>query len=160
MSQSLTRLPKTAKIKMEGWNITIENYRVTHGSFWYITLLLIGNSSQNRDTLYKIEKQGFSFEMVIEYYIRELEEDAEVFAGTIDRHYGIRYIEDGFITWEELVAFSKSVAGRKIAEQLIEKIRSCDNWDDLYDEMQPTGKFHTEMKQKIKEELKQQCRKA
>ena len=54
-----------------------------------------------------------------------------------------------------LSLFSKSVEGRNIANMFIEKIRSCNNWGELYDELHPQNKFNKDVGRRISAGLKQ-----
>ena len=151
MIQSLTQLPKTAKFRIGGWGITIQNHKVKYPySLFDCILDIIMDPRSDRQMLYQFEGHGISWEMIIEECVRELEEDTDVFAHSLNRY------NNTWVDWAHSIAFSESVAGRKIAGLLVEKIRSCDNWDDLYDEMQRRTKFHKDMRKRINKELKKQ----
>ena len=154
MTQSLTQLPKDATFRIAGWTIIIRNHEVMyiHGLIGeMMNIIHVGES--DRDTLYQFEKHGISFEMAIEYCAKELEENSDVLKLFISRYY------DMCDSISLDVGFSKSDAGRIIAGQFVEKIRSCDNWEELYNELHLTSMFQKEMKNKIKREMEQQCRK-
>ena len=157
MSQSLTQLPKTADIEIQGWHTTwtlkIRNNKPDDEEGLFSEIMwIITESDPGNQILNKFEKHGISFEMAIECCAQELEENPKVF--------------EYFIIWEysmgdseELVAsFSESVAGRTIAGQFVEKIRSCNNWEELYNEFHRTSKFQQDIKSRILKEL-EQCRK-
>ena len=162
MPQSLTRLPQTADFKMERYPIRIRDHEVEN---WGVRGLLgkimrvISHSDSNKETLCQFEKHGISFEMVIEYCACELEYNTDILADIMYGHYYDDDVlnEKGVILdLESIHIFSKSEAGRIIAGQFVEKIRNCGDWEELYDEMQMTGKFRKDMKRRIKRELKKQ----
>ena len=161
MPQSLTRLPKTADIKMDNWDITIRNHKMvnTVGMFPKI-MSIIDDLKFNVQTLYQLEVHGISFEMVIENCVDGLENNVGVLADYIwgDNCRNSDWIATiGDSSWDQVLVFSKSVAGRNIAEQFIEKIRSCDDWQQLCEEMRLTSRFSRDMRQKILKEW-EQCR--
>ena len=158
MPQSLTLLPQTGDFEIKGCPITVRDHRVVSNDGLIGEIMYYVNCPDfDGQILYEFEKQGFSFEMAIECCIRELEEDAETFADMISGHYNIVDIRHVYIGRRNWIAFSKSVAGRTIADQLVEKIRSCENWGELYDEMQRGSKFGKEISNKITVEFKRQC---
>ena len=153
MAQDLTQLPETADFKIGMWPITIRNHKVTDENAMFGSIIWIVNRTDlGRDVLNKFEKHGISYEAVIECCAKELEENPKVLDFFIKWMYVIRNSK------EPTVGFSKSKRGRFIADQLVEKIRSCDNWGELYDEMQMTSKFQKDMKNRIILELKEQNR--
>ena len=160
MPQSLTQLPKKAGFYIVGWDIIIRNHRVTGmGLFWDIMRIIRGVNS-DRQTLTEFEKHGISFEAAIECCASEMEHDVNMLTNImwhgdiLESVFGTTQMLD---TRSKCEDFSKSMAGRKIAEIYIEKIRICDNWGELYDEFHYTSEFIKDIKNRIVEELKQ-CR--
>ena len=156
MPQSLIQLPKTANFRILGWSIIIEDHTITnnYGLLGKITRIIV-ELPVDRQALYQFEKHGISWEAAIEYCTRELEDNPRILA-TVIRYYGIDkgVRSDTMDDWNNRVSFSESAAGRKIAEQFVEKIRSCGNWGELYDELQLTTKFSKYMKERIIKEIK------
>ena len=149
MPQSLTQLPEEADIRIARKNVTIQNHKVLErGGLTGRIRLIIEDENSDIQSLYQFEKHGVSYEAAIEYCAQEFEEDAVILANFIVRNLNER----------RALSFSESVAGRKIAEQFIEKIRSCDNWGELYEELHRSSRFHQEIVDKISTEL-EQCRK-
>ena len=173
MPQSLIQIPESAEFDIEGYTITIRDHKVVYvGGLHGEILYLIRSKTSYRDMLYQLEKHGISFEAAIECCSQELVEREHVLANTIYWLYdtvGKIKMTGKKNTQEVIIDFSKSAAGRKIAEQFVEKIRSCGNWGELYDELQLTTKFNRDMEERIikeikeqnktKKEMKQQCRK-
>ena len=155
MPQSLTRMPKEVSFKFYWHTITIQNHRVVYmGGFFGIIVDTIQSIDSSSQSLYQLEKHGISFEMAIECCAHELEHDVSVLAYNI-RNYempGLKFSRnsDG---WIPFVDFSKSKKGRAIADQFIEKIRSCSNWEELYDELQLSSQFQKDMKSRIIREI-------
>ena len=155
MPQNLIRLPKTAEFVMGEYQITIWNHEYTNESGLFTVIMSVSNGWPIQ-TLYLFENNGVSYEALIECCTHELEYNARILAHFINWYcIDLKYTESVVESTRRTLAFSKSEAGRKIAIQFVEKIRSCGNWDELYDEMKLTGKFGTDIKKKIKEEMKQ-----
>ena len=159
MSQSLIQLPEEADFEILEWDITIRNHEVQEEGLFGTIIAIIKSSLSNKKTLEEFEKHKVSYEAAIEWCARELESDPWILEGVIWWHYNPKKLKEikNKDTWSVISALSTSDAGKSIAEQIVEKIRSCDNWGDLYDEMQMTSKFQQETRRKIKMELKQQC---
>ena len=161
MPQNLIRMPERAEFEIGTYSIKIRDYKlVTLVGLFPKIICIIRDSSNNIQTLSQFEKQGVSFEVIIECCVRELEDDVEIFADFI---WGNNHLEGFWDTvaeksWDDVLAFSESESGRTIAGQFIEKIRSCDNWEQLYTEMHISSKFRKDMEDKILKELKR-CRK-
>ena len=158
MPQNLIQLPKEADFLICGWNIIIQNHMVAE----YTPLLgcimnIVNDSTSQKDILCQFEKHGISFEAAIECCCGELEEnDIKVFAKVIRDNVIYAWMMPNYrVDWNSRMDFAKSLEGRKIASQFIEKIRSCGNWGELYAELQYTSKFSKDMKNRIKEEMKQ-----
>ena len=161
MPQSLIRMPKTADMEIAGWSIHIDDHEVVgvDGLFGNIMYIIIHKYSSWK-TMADFENHGISFEAAVEECVRELENKADILKQIIFWFYKVHQITGIYVETIDLLRFSESVAGRKIAEQFIEKIRSCENWQELYDEMHLTSKFQKEMKNRIKKEMKQLCLKS
>ena len=162
MPQDLTQLPKTADVDIAGCDIHIHNHKVvTADGLFGPIMYIVTWSDLPKNELVKFEKHGISYEAAIECCVLNLEKDAEVLTDLIYHDYDMKRVSKNGTdsNWNDLHIFSKSVAGRIIAGQFVEKIRSCDNWEELYNELHLTSKFSTDMKNKIKREMEQQCRK-
>ena len=150
MPQSLTQLPETAEFEIGGWRIIIRNHKYGYVMGLFGTILnMIVDKNLEKNILCEFEKQGISWEMTVEYCAYELEHDVDVLAYAIRRN-----VEIQKNSWDETCDFLKSDVGRKIASQYIEKIRSCDNWRDLYDELNFTSQFQKGMYEMIGNEMR------
>ena len=161
MPQSLIRMPETADIPVFKWRIIIRNHKVVSRDGLIGRIVRFASDSDSRgDTLSEFEKYGVSFEAAIEYCAAELEHDSKLLTDVIYWSYGIREIRDEIIqnNWKLIVDLSKRDAGKAIASQYIEKIRSCDNWQQLLDEMKQTSRFTKDMKKIVKMEIEKTCR--
>ena len=169
MPQSLTRLPQEADFKILGWEVIIQDHEMKNwNGIFDIIINIVNDSGSQRDTLYQFEKHGISFEMAIERCVQELEYSVEILARIIAWDSFIKDIAEkvekisgskctsGCIS---LRKFSESVEGRATVDQLVEKIRSCNNWGELYDEMHQDSQFNKDIESRIIMELKEQCRK-
>ena len=158
MPQNLIQLPKKADFRIAGWTITIRNHKVAESSGLIGCIMKVADDvKSNRDTLYQFEKHGINFETAIEECARELEYDIETLGNFI--YWNMNYIKvsAGMTTNKDLdiiYKFAESEAGKKIAAQFIEKIRGCNNWEEIYDELQLTTKFSKYMKERIIKEIK------
>ena len=161
MGQSLIQMPKTADIIIAGSLITIEDHKVKYNhSLLSKIRQIVSASFSNRNTLYQFEKHGVSFEAAIEYCVREIEHDTKVFADFIYWEYYHFDVSDKKVVilgLESIRVFTESEAGRIIAGQFVEKIRICNNWEELYDEFHYTSRFQQDIKSRICKEL-EQCR--
>ena len=161
MPQSLTQMPQRADFVIDGQTIEIRDHKVksSSGLFGIMIRIMEGDES-DRQSLCQFEKHGISFETAIECCAHDIENDVYVLGNIIFWNYDIKETKESG-TFEHLnavLAFSESTAGRTIAEQFIEKIRSCDDWEELCDEMHPTSKFYKDIKNRILKELKKQNR--
>ena len=153
MPQNLIQLPKEAEFEIAGWPVIIHNYKVPDDDSMFGSIIWVVNKiDPGRKILNKFEKHGVSFEAAIECCIKELEVDAGMLVFFFKWMYKIRNSK------ELAVGFSKSKGGKLIADQYMEKIRSCNNWEELYDELHHTSKFQKDMKNRIIPELKEQNR--
>ena len=152
MPQSLTQLPKTADVDIAGCDIYIRDHKVVtaDGLFGAITWI-VSDGDSNRETLYQFEKYGINFESAIECCAHELECDVRVLIYAI-MQYAPSLLED---RRELLADFLESRAGRAIADMYAEKIRSCSNWGELYDEMDHKSKFQKDVGNKINADVDQ-----
>ena len=159
MPQSLTQLPKTADIVIGECKTIIRNHmpHKNHNLTVKITDI-IRWSPYNRELLAEFEKYGVSFEAAIEYCVHELEDDLWDTVGrliywnyNLKKIYGIGIDKE----WNIILSFSKSAAGRKIAEMYIEKFRNCNSWEELYIELHMTSKFQQDMKSRVIREIEQ-----
>ena len=156
MPQNLIQIPETVEFSVLGYFVAIKNHEFAtyYGLFGRINDI-IRDSYSSGETLYQFEKHGISYEAAIECCVSELEHDTNVLANAISGHYKIWVDNKEGVNWLTLVDFSGSDTGRVMASQFIEMIRSCDDWEQLYDHMQLNSKFQKEMKGKINGWLEQ-----
>ena len=158
MPQSLIQLPKEADIIIGECEVRIKNHKVDNStSIMEVISDIVCSSPDNRNILSEFEKHGISFETAIENCVEDLEEKPYIL---------------GYITWHNLLyihekeekmwnmrarglKFSESEAGRTVAGIYVEKIRSCNNWEELHDELNPNSKFSRDMAKHIKGIVKQ-----
>ena len=162
---SLGRLPKTADIKIVGWggetwSVKIRDRQVLHDEGLLGRIMsIINEPGSHVEILYQFEKEGVIYDAATKYCIQELELNEGILANTIFGSHDIWNIKDEYINLGILVAFSKSAPGRKIAKLFIEKIKNCNSWGELYDEMWSTSEFNNKIGQQIQDGIKEQCRK-
>ena len=165
MPQSLIQLPEKAQFEIGGRIIKIRDHMIVNQvDLFGVIVSIINDLDHHKDALYQFEKHGISFEMAVEYCIQEIEGNALVFARAVAWYRFVYNIKEKGETisgnrWVSVKNFSKSPAGRIIVEQITEKMRNCDDWGELYDEMHPTSKFCRDMESKIGAGIKGQCRK-
>ena len=156
MPQSLIQIPKDAHFKMGSYHVTIQNHHIQYSNGLFNQIMnTIQHSHSNWQQLTEFENHGISWEMVIECCARELEENVDVLAYLIWMYTAweikIEYMDDSM---EEIKVFMKSDAGGRISDLFIEKIRNCNNWQELYTELHPKSSFQKEMKSRILREVK------
>ena len=162
MPQDLTQLPAEAEFTIGGWIVKIQDHKCANdSSLFCIIVSNIYNQYFGRQTLRQFEEHGISFETVVENCVVELEGDTNTLTRAISWHSFINGTEYSPLetNWNKIRNFSRGVAGRAVADQLVEKIRSCNNWEELYDELHLTSKFNKALVSRVKREMKQQCRK-
>ena len=152
--QEIVQLVKEADFWIGESQITIKNHKVI--DFHGLLSTIIGITAEHdRNTLSRFEDHGISLEAVIECCVDEVENNPAKLSRIIIWKYGDIYYNDEIMN--KTLAFMKSDAGIIFAEQLIEKIRDCKNWADMYDLIQKDSKFHKDMKKTIEKVLKS-CR--
>ena len=117
---------------------------------------IIEDSGTDRRILTEFEKYKVSYEAAIEECCYELEENKFILANIIYYYRGeIIEIKGGTITgtWNKVVKFSESPKGRVIADQYIDKIRSCSDWEELYDELHSKSTFSKHLIKQIQETM-------
>ena len=152
MAQSMTRLPETAEFRIGGHLIQIENHVVVSAIGLFDAIMyIIEDPESNRDTIQQLEKYGISWEMAIECCAHEIQCNTDILLQVISKHCALGKIKEAVTenAHDEIINFSKSVTGRIMPEMYIEKIRSCNDWGELYDEMHPTSEFQKEIKSRI-----------
>ena len=161
MPQSLTRLPEEVEFKIGEWHVTVQNHVITEDmGLFGIIMNIVTSSDLDRKALLEFEKRGISFEAAIECCVEEIENNTDILAKVLWWHYDTYKISEMPCDHRYLnptYDFSKRDAGRKIAVQLVEKIRSCENWGELYDELNLKSQFQKEMEYKIISEVKEYC---
>ena len=148
MAQFLIQLPKEASFEIEGLYTSIKDHRVVNGNLCDMIMHMVKLPYSDRQTLYKLEKHGITFEAAIECCVTEMENIVWVLVNAIGWDY--TYWENERDT---LKNFSESAAGRTMAGQYVDKIRSCSSWDELHDEFNQKSKFQQEIIKKIRMEV-------
>ena len=163
MVQSIARLPESAKGIFRYHHLEIKNHVVyTLYGLFFFTVLIIRNEDKKKIVDW-FKSNHVSFEAVIEQCIQELEDDHPAARlNMIEAHYpwshsnelGFFNVEQWGGAWGKIISqFSKTSAGRWIADQYVEKLRTCRNWNMFTDTLDMKGVFQQEMKQKIREEI-------
>ena len=158
MAQSLIQLPKDADFKIGKYRIGIKDHEIVNVTGLFGAVIgIIKDMPSHREILRQFEKYGISFEAAIERQIHEMEHNADILSDAIWRHSLFEEMEYKFgeRRWDVCLKFSKSRAGRNIAELFIEKIRSCENWEELYDELKLTSVFQMEIRRMVIKGMKQ-----
>ena len=138
-----------------GCCVTIQNHEYVGFSGFFGTIIhIMRQPHSHRQTLTEFEKHGISYESLIEHCAHSLENDFDMLAELIYWNYGGRKNPPKSHLHRILVRFSKSGAGRATADQFVEKIRSCGNWGELYDELRLESPFQKEMYRRINAEVK------
>ena len=167
MAQSLVQLPETAEISCFGTWLKIENHGVVNNDGLYNWILGSISCGEWNDVLPQMKQQNISFEAVIETCIEELD-DTINFVPIVNRYHDDDIdksaIEDATSArdiamktfgdkYEAIVEFAWSNAGKELASDIIDKIRDCHNWNELY--IFANDKFHGKVEQRIMNGIKQ-----
>ena len=153
MPQSLTRLPEAVHIRIGIWEIEIVNYKIKKGKSFLGFMMDIIASYNWKEFVDEMQKHGISYESVIETCAEEIEHNNGVFANIAAFHY------KALKTHDDSKIFSKSVAGRRIADEIIERMRQCENWQELYSIMIKESETSKDIRNKIVKEWDMQCKK-
>ena len=140
----LMGLPKTARIVTKSvQDLVIKNHKVTdNNSFMYMILFMIENKHW-KQVLPQLISQGFKIDGVIEECIRDMKDQKHV-----------NRILSNFYCNEKYYGYfkhSQSPEIVKIGECIIKKLKTCKNWDQLYQMMRKNSDFQKEMQKKMKE---------
>ena len=132
MIQSVGLPPKAAEISAGSWGFNIIHHRVEDAGMFtgLLTLIKLNNPADWNRVVLQMEQKGITFEDASRYCCHELSREINKRVHLFTHYYD-------FKNQKILLAFAKSVAGRRIAEKLVEQIKSCTNWDEFYREMNP-----------------------
>ena len=159
MPQNMIELPQEAEFDIEGFHVVIQNHRVKtyDHSLLGAIIMITRNTSIDVNTLQQFERHGISYEAAVEECAYELENNASALAWVIYWSHDSARIKDATTgnTREEVDIYAASDRGRKIAAQYIEKIRSCDDWQQLYEQLHYNSPFQKEMEGKVLAEIEQ-----
>ena len=147
MPQSLIQLPETVDITGES-DLHIRNHEVVDWGgllYWILTII---NRKVWKTSVTEMEKHGISYEMVVECCVHELEHDTELLTWMMMIHYNVGP------NLHLHAEYSERIAGRKIAGEIVDAIRTCNDWTDLHDTMQQKSGFSKDMAEKIREDLR------
>ena len=149
MAQSLVGLPKKTRFEINGILIEIKNHKVTEIMGLVGKIKWIANTKESdRDTLTEFEKYRISFETAIECCVQELENNPIILGSTI-------WWYDIKTNLKAIIDFSATGNYETYAELYIEKLRDCQNWGELYDELNNKSRFARYMKRLFSKGLKQ-----
>ena len=157
MAQNIVDIPESADVQIAGWRMIIQNHKIQEFDKLFCKMMQIADDRNcTRKTLTEFEKYNISYETAIEYSADELENNMNTLAEVIHWYYNDDFIEKMGTNgkWDELLRFSKSNAGRNIADDIIDKIRNCENWEELYDEIHTGSKFNKDMKKTVMEAMR------
>ena len=143
---SLNGLPKTAYVTIEDWStgLIIKNHKVADDhSLMYMILFMIENK-QWKHILPQFISQGFKIDGVIEECIRNMKDQIHV-------NYILYNFYSGGKVYGYIKQNSQSPEIVKIIGCIIKKLKTCKNWNQLYQMMRKNSDFQKEMQKKMKE---------
>ena len=145
-------LPEKAAFRIIGWPIDIRNHEVTGVTPLFQTVMrIIHDPESNAQTLLEFQKQGIGFKAVIEYCVNEFKNNEAILERIIYWHYAkIKFRR------AEINRFLKKEVVETFSEQFIKKMQSCENWIDLYGELNMASKFSQDFVSQIDVALKEQ----
>ena len=154
MKQNIVQMPESADFKIDGNEINIKNYKpVIWGGLFGVLVKISGTRRDELNPLSEFEKYNISYELVIECCVEELEEDAEVLTKALAWWYCSEK-KPGEFRWNDTLRYSKSAHGRNTADLVVEKIRSCSNWQELHSEIDYQSVFARKITKLVKREIK------
>ena len=169
MVQSLTMLPETAEIRLHGFTLKIQNHEIRKGiSMAYFMMVATRHEHLWSEIIRDMERQKITYEAAVEQCVAEIESDHCILEAIFYWHYNIvknakfmAYKAKHGKRHDDVTAIttriSKSPAGRIIATWFVEKIRSCENWQEFYTEMKRESDFNRYTKSWVMREAKKQC---
>ena len=147
-------LPKTAEIKCIGTGyLEIKDHKVVNwrgGIMEWLTnvLLFYGHSGQYDNAVTQMIQQGFKFEGVKEQCILDLQNEKKL------EEILWQYVQDKG-TQQKIQKLVKSETGKNIARDIIEMIKTCDNWDQFFVEMRKESAVQKKIRARIIRGIKQ-----
>ena len=126
MGQNLVGLPKEAHIRLGMWILEIKDHRIQGNDFIWRWLCLVTREHHWKEVAKTLDENGVTFEAVIETCVVDFEKNHDILAWMMGTHLGAG------LKWAESMEFSKSATGRAAADRIIEDIRQCDDWEDLF----------------------------
>ena len=156
MTQGMEQLPCEADFRILGWCVKIKNHKVMNHFGLFGSMMDIAKDSHfGSQFLTEFEGNGITCKAAIQHSATELENNPEILAYLTLTHYCFWEIKEDCSEndWDEILNFSKSVEGRNIAGMISEKIKSCTNWQDVYDELRPKSAFNCGMTGEIREAM-------
>ena len=158
MAQSIVELPESAMINADWLYLEIKDHKPANGAKLFgIIMSVVDSASSDKNTLPKLEGYGISFEALIEQCCKELEDGHQVLADVISwRYFNYKTkTTDQNKNWDKIHNFTKTPEGKMVTEQFAEKIRDCENWEELFYEMRTDSKFSQDIKNIIFRGMKQ-----
>ena len=139
----LIGLPKTAQIQCNGLPlISIENHRVVSKDGIMYWMMFMNYDKQWKHILSQFISQGFKIGGVIEECIRDMKDQKHVNRILFDFYStGIKY--------EDIVEKSQSPEIRKIVGRIIKKLKTCKNWNQLYQMMRKNSNFQKQIQKQM-----------
>ena len=149
--QNIVELPESAELFFcSTCIIIIENHEVksSPGLFYWLNEAARGKL-WNR-AISEMKRTGISFEAMIETCASEFESRPQLLSILIwNYHIHTR-------DWDMITNFSTSDAGRGIEDMFVDEIRSCNDWDDFHDMVNPKNKFQKDINKHIRKEYNKQ----
>ena len=147
--QSIVRLPKTAYLKLGLFWLRIKNHKTTMSSGMAGWMLCTIRFVSKEKFIESMKQHEISFEAAVETCNTELENTTKTFEDILYWYFHIKNVPNAS------TKYSKSEAGITMAEEIIEKIRDCGDWEGFYDGMNEKSDFYMKMKKKINVEIKE-----
>ena len=150
MSQNEIRLPKSASISIDGYELEITDYEPEEIYFHSWIKELANSEGWGQGIWDKVVRvmvsQGIKLEAVINSCVDELG-IGDSFGEMIIMEY--QYEDDNYST--HAYNFSNSPAGRQLAQDIVLKMKECRSWDQLRVMMKEDGDFQKDVKRRIRQ---------
>ena len=144
-------LPKSAIITSDGQksDLVIENHKVVNEvgfTDWVISSLLCHDDWDN--VLRQLMEQEIKFAVFVELCIEELKDNEKL-------QWVLAWYDESPELMSRANELAYSKVGAELASDIIRTIQKCNSWNQFGKTMGKEGKFYENMKNKIKEEVKQ-----
>ena len=147
MAQSIVELPESANIFIGVFRLLIINHKVTHPAFLILWAIRTFSGSDWKNTVTQLMESGVNYEAFIETCASELDSNSLVVSHLLSHYNPARQERSNY------VAFSQSINGVNIGNEILENIRDCGDWNSFRAVIYKKGVFGKKIASRIQAEM-------